>query len=827
VQPTQNSSQPEDVAGAEKEFPEDQAMVVIIGAGIVGCSVAYHLAKLGWHDIVVLEKGPLFDTGGSTSASPGLVFQTNSSRLMTRFAQYSLNLFSELDVKGQPCFYAIGGIEVALTQQRWEDFKRKLGYAKAWGIGAQLITPEEAKNKIPLLDASKIHGAYYVPTDGVVSPVRTAEALAREAEKRGAKFYGYIHVTGIEVVGRHVKAVNTNRGRIRTDLVLVCTGIWGPSVGRMIGLDFPLVPMVHQYVRTGSLPELANDQQLEVVHPILRHQDKSMYFRQHGSSYGIGSYLHEPMPLDPYDRDLSSSRRFTLEHFENAAEAAVELLPALGNVDLAYKINGVFSFTPDGMPLLGESSEIRGLWIALAVWVAHSGGVGRAVAELMVDGQSSLDLRECDLNRFHQYALTPEFVRARATQQYREVYDIIHPLQQMRYPRNMRLSPFHRRFEELGAVFFENAGWERPQWFAGNERLLEGRKLPIRSGWEARYWSRVQGAEHLVTREQVALFDLTPFVKIEVTGSGALQFLQKLASNQIDQPLGKVVYTSMLEEKGGIMCDLTVTRLGPDRFLVLTGATSGMHDLAWIRRHAPGDGSVQVLDFTSSYCGIGLWGPRSRDLIEQVSEDDFSNQAFPYFSAHQVRIATVPALALRVSYVGELGWEIYAPAEQGLSLWDSLWEAGKKLGLIAAGGGAFDSLRLEKGYRLWGLDIHTEYNPLEAGLGFAVKLEKGDFIGREALIRLKDKGISRKLSCLTLDDPEKVVMGKEPIADGDRVLGYVTSANYGYNVNKGIAYGYLPLEYAKEGTRVQVYYFGNQYPATVTREPLVPKPSSM
>jgi dimethylglycine oxidase len=804
----------------------DQAKVVIIGAGIVGCSAAYHLTQKGWQDIVVLEQGPLFEAGGSTSHAPGLMFQTNPLKTMCQLARWSVELYSQFQRNGQPCFYPVGSMEIAYTPERWEDLKRKLGYAMSWGLPAELISAQEAGRRIPILNTNHVHGAYFVPSDGIAKAVRVSEALANQAKERGAAFYGRTTVTGIEVVSGRVRGVLTSQGRIQTEQVLVCTGIWGPRIGRMAGVPIPLTPVQHQYAKTAPLAELAGETR-EVVHPILRHQDRSMYFRQQADCYGIGSYQHDPLLVDPEDLRrhedspvIPSIMPFTEGHFARAHAAAVELFPCLRGLDLSYKINGIFSFTPDGNPLVGEALGVHGFWVAEAVWITHGGGVGRVAAEWMVDGTPSIDLRELDCNRFHSHAFTRAYVRARGAQQYREVYDIIHPLQQTESPRSLRLSPFHRRQQELGAVFFESVGWERPQWFAANGKGLTGQSWPERSGWAARYWSPIIGAEHRATRAGVALFDLTPFTKLEVTGPRALQFMQSLTSNQMDQPVGKVTYTSMLNDRGGIKCDLTVTRLGDSRFLIVTGGSPGMHDLAWIRSHLPADGSVHVSNLTSSYCCLGVWGPRARELVQEISESDFSNQAFPYLTALQVSVGYVPAFAVRISYVGELGWEIYAPTEFGLHLWDTLWQAGQPLGVIAAGGGAFDSLRLEKGYRLWATDIHTEYNPFEAGLAFAVKLKKGEFQGREALEKIKAEGIRRKLCCMTMDDPGVVVMGKEPILDGSRVLGYVTSANYGYSVRQSIVYGYLPVEYAREGTRVDVYFFGRRHKATVNQEPL-------
>jgi dimethylglycine oxidase len=795
------------------------ARLVIIGAGIVGCSAAYHLAGKGWRDIVVLEQGPLVETGGSTSHAPGLVFQTNPSRAMTELAKRTVALYTQLGDEAAPCFYPVGSMEVATTPARLAELRRRRGFGKSWGLGGDVLSPGEARAKLPLLDDASILGAYYVPSDGIAKAVVACERMAGAVEARGVTLLGHTPAVAIEVEGGRVHGVSTPRGRIAAEAVLICAGIWGPRVGRLAGIALPLQPMQHLYARTAPLPELAGETR-EAAHPILRHQDRSMYFRQHADAYGFGSYRHEPLPVEPAAVPSPAIMPFTPEHFEGAQAAAARLLPALRSAALPYRINGVFSFTPDGFPLLGESGSVRGLWVAEAVWITHAGGVGEAIAEWMAEGDPGFDLHECDLNRFPAHALTPAYVRARAAQQYREVYDIVHPLQQAERPRNLRLSPFYRRQQEQGAVFFETAGWERPQWFSANERLLNGERVPDRTGWEAREWSPIQGAEHRATRRAAALFDLTPFTKIEVAGAGALAFLEHLCANRIDQPEGKVIYTSMLNERGGIMCDLTVTRLGAGRFLVLTGGAMGTRDLAWIRGHAPGDGTVRVDDVTAAYCGLGLWGPNARTILRAVCADPLSNEAFPYFSARAVTIDTTPALALRVSYVGELGWELYAPSEYGQHLWDTLWEAAGDHGLIGLGVGAFDSLRLEKGYRLWGADIDAEHNPLEAGLAFAVKPAKGPFIGRDALLRIRAERPARRLCCLTLANAGRVVLGKEPILDGDRVLGYVTSANYGYTVGRGIAYGYLPSSHAAPGTPLEIEYFGERYPATVSDEPL-------
>ena len=803
------------------------ARVVVVGAGIVGCSVAYHLTKLGWRDVVVLEQGPLFETGGSTSHAPGLVFQINPSKTMTNFASYTVELWSGLELEGLPCAKSVGSMEVAWTPERLEDLKRKVGLAMSWGVDAHLLSAAEARGLFPML-SDRILGAMHVPSDIQTKATRPAEAMSRQAERSGASFYGDVEVTGFGIVDGRVTAVHTSRGDIKTDLVVSAVGIWAPKLCALAGVPIPLSPMQHVYAVTTPLPELDGATE-EISMPFFRHQDKSMYFRQEGEAVGIGSYLHEPLLVEADDLPdhcetpmPPAEMPFTPGHFESAMTAAREMVPCLEGAGLTRKFNGLFSFTNDGFPVLGESPQVRGFWSAQAVWITHAGGVGRAVAEWIVNGEPTIDIRECDIRRFHPHALGRPYVRARAAQQYREVYDIIHPRQQMANPRGIRLTPFFARQQELGAVFFENAGWERPQWYDSNKPLVEALTVAgeSRTGWEAREWSPTVAAEHVATRESMALFDLTPFAKFEVTGPGALNALQRLASNQMDRPVGSITYTSMLTPSGGIKCDLTVTRLSEERFLLVTGGAMGLHDLDWIRSHLPDDRSVSVADASSAQCCIGLWGPRARDLLSGVCEDDVSNEAFPYMTAKTIGVGDVPSLALRISYVGELGWELYAPAEQGLRLWDTLWEAGQPLGLIAAGGGAFDSLRLEKGYRLWGNDIHTEYNPYEAGIGFAVRVGKGDFLGRDALRNRRAQGLTRKLCCMTFDDPGAVVVGKEPILDGDRVLGYVTSANYGHSIGCGIVYGYLPIDCTEVGTGVDVLYFGERLRATVTKEPL-------
>jgi glycine cleavage system aminomethyltransferase T/glycine/D-amino acid oxidase-like deaminating enzyme len=807
----------------------DRAQLVVIGAGIVGASASYHLAELGITDVLVLDQGPLFETGGSTSHAPGLVFQTNGSRTMCRLAQYSVELYGELGTDDGLAWYGVGGIEVATTPERMRELKRRRGYALAYGIeGTELLTPDETAAQIPILDPGHILGSYVVPSDGIAKGVRVATALGAKAQAKGVAFEGGVRVTGFDIRDGRVHGVRTDRGGIECEQVLVCAGIWGPTIGRMAGVPIPLAVVQHQLVWTQPLPELAADAGEEVVHPILRHQDLSLYFRQQGDRYALGNYRHgpilfEPDDLRPYreDEPQPSIEPFTPEHFEVAYEESIRLLPAVKDkLDETTAINGMFSFTPDMGSIVGESVDVRGFWICEAVWVTHGGGMGRMAAEWIAGGEPSMDMAEADANRFYPFMTTPPYVQARGAQQYREVYDILHPLQQMAHPRDLKLTPFHARHRDLGAEFFSGAGWERPQWFEANH-VLTGAPWESRTGWAAQNWSPCVGAEHIATRERVALFDITPFAKFDMTGADALAFLERISANGIDRPVGTIVYTSLLTPSGGIRCDLTITRKDEDRFRVVTGGGSGQHDRAWLlSQRRPGE-RVQLTVRTGSLFALGLWGPKARDVLQAVTDVDVSNESFPYMTARYLNVGEVdPVWTQRISYAGELGWELYGQIAMGQRAWDVLWEAGQEHGIVAAGGGAFDSLRLEKGYRLWGQDIHTEHDPFEAGLGFAVRMGKGEFQGREALQRKLDRGLTEKLACVTLDDPAAVVMGKEPIRHDGRVVSYVTSAAYGYSIGRGIVYGYLPVDLAVEGTPVEVEYFGDRLAATVAAEPL-------
>jgi dimethylglycine oxidase len=798
--------------------------IIILGAGIVGCNIADKLSELGMKNITVLEKGPLFKTGGSSSHAPGLVFQTNGSQSMVKLAMHSVKKFLSLTHDDGPTYYDVGGIEVAFTEERWQEAKRRFGFAQSYGIqGAKLLTPREVVEKIPLVDETKIYGGYFVPGDGIAKAVRICEALAKRAVHRGVVFRSGTEVFSIDVKDNQVRAVTTSKGDFEADIIVCCAGIWGQKIGKMVGVPLPLQPLEHQLVHMKPLAELSHfkTNERETVQPILRHQDKSMYFKQLHDAYVIGSYQHRAMPVhveDIKNNDdapvMPSMHPFTRRDFVKPLNDARDLIPALNTSEVDWGMNGIFSFTQDGMSIFGESSKVRGFWSAEAVWVTHSGGAGDAVAEWIALGKPSVDLREHHISRFEKHSYSPSYTRQRGSQNFIEVYDILHPLQPMLEPRPLRVSPFYQQHKELGAVFLESSGWERPQWFEANKNLLTNH-IPKRDDWSAQFWSPIVGAEHKATRERVALFDMTPLKKLEVSGKNATALLDKLMTSKMTMKVGTVTYTLVLDESGGILSDVTVARVEANLYHL--GINSNM-DVSYFKQHAETMDNVHVEDVTSKYCCLGIWGPRARDVVQSLSEDDWSNNAHGFFKCKESCIGQVPVRALRISYVGELGWELYTPYDYGQRLWHLLWEAGQKHGIIAAGRGAFDALRIEKGYRSWGKDMWAEHNPFEAGLGFAVKLDKESFIGKEALLEHQHTP-KQKLCTLTFTDPNKLVLGNsETVYQGNTVVGYVTSACYGYTVGHGLAYAWLNPNVSSIGTGLSVDYFGERLNVTVTND---------
>lgn len=822
--------------------------VVVVGAGIVGASLADELTERGWTDVTVLDAGPLPAAGGSTSHAPGVVFQTNGAKVMSEFARYTVEKFSALSWQGEPCYLPVGGLEIATTPERAAELQRRFGFAQSWGVpGAELLDPDETLRRFDLLAPGTVLGGLYVPDDGIAKAVRAVAAQLDRAVERGATVRDRTEVLDVLTAGDRVTGVRTTRGEIAADVVVCCAGLWGQRVAGLVGQRLALTPLAHQFAWTGPVAALA-DRRTEAVRPVLRHQDADLYYRENGTTFGIGSYRHRPMPvrlddLAPWGdfADMSSLSgqpsvlEFTPEDFAFPLEETRRILPGLfderGELELANPFNGVFSFTTDNLPLLGPHATLEGFWTAEAVWVTHSAGVAKAMAEWLVDGQPGIDLHACDVNRFEVHQLAPAFVEAKNCQNFVEVYDILHPLQPMASRasgaedalRPLRTSPFHPRQIELGAVFLEASGWERPQWYEANAPLLGsardvGWHVPSPDAWAAHLCSPVVAAEASITRSDVALYDMTALKRLEVSGAGATAFLQSMVTGKVDKSVGAVTYCLLLDLDGGVRSDVTVARLGPERYQV---GANGALDLDWLQRHLRASaqaGSVQLRDLTPGTCCLGIWGPNARDVVQPLTDADFSHAGFKYFRAQECYLGTVPVTAMRLSYVGELGYELYTTADQGLALWDLLMRAGAEHGIIAAGRGAFNSLRIEKGYRSFGTDMTAEHGPDEAGLGFAVKTDL-EFFGRDGLLRRP--AATKQLCLLALEGPDDLVLGSEPVyAPGaGTAVGYVTSAAYSYTLGLSLAYAWLPVELAAPGSVVEVGWFGTRYRAVVTDEP--------
>lgn len=824
--------------------------VVIIGAGIVGVNVADELVQRGWTDITVVEQGPLGMPGGSTSHAPGLVFQTNPDRSMTNFAKYTVEKLLSLN-----CFNQVGGLEIATTAERLAELKRKHGFAQSYGVEASLLSKEECLKIFPLLpsegDAVEVLGGLHIPSDGLALAAQAVQVLIQRTKAAGVRYLECTTVTGVNQSDGCVTGITTsNDGQIPADVVVSCGGFWGVELGAMVGLKVPLVPMAHQYARVNAIPALKNRIGTTQPLPILRYQDEDLYYREHdGNKLGIGFYGHKPMPVvaaslgpTPHEVDehhMPSRLSFTEEDFAPAWNLTQDLLPATkdAEVEIEDGFNGIFSFTPDGGSLVGPHPTLEGFFVAEAIWVTHSAGLARAVAEVLTTGKSTYELASCaDIRRFEEVQLTDAYIQETSAQGFVEVYDIIHPHQPRESPRCLRVSPFYSRQVEQGAFFLEGGAWERPQWFEANSPLLEIMpaewRAPDRTenAWAARYWSPIVAAEAWKTRTSVAMYDMTPLRRLEVSGPGAETLLQKLSTGDVSKkPLpktGPVTYTLLLDAHGGVRSDVTVARIETDLFQV--GCNTPL-DTVYLkteaRRQAAQDPRkwTYVKDITGSTCCIGLWGPKARHVITKVSRaDEWGPKALRYFRCKKVAVGGIPVIAMRLSYVGELGWELYTSAEYGLKLWDVLWAAGEEFGMIAAGRQAFNSLRLEKGYRSWGTDMTTEHDPFQSGLGFAVKLDKeGGFVGSQALAGKdpSDPKASVKLRCLTIDDGISVVLGKEPVFHAGKPVGYVTSAAYGYTIRRPIAYAWLPGTLT-EGEAVEIEYFGRKIKAIITPEPL-------
>ena len=741
--------------------------------------------------------------------------------------RYSTDLYRKLkdETDIDPGWREVGSLRLASSPARLEELKHLVAVSRSFGLPLELISANDAQKLFPLMTTDGVEGAVYLPTDGYIDPTGLTMALVAGAKARGAKFLTHTRVQSITLKNSRVHSVVTDKGVIETEIVVNAAGQWAGEIGRMVDLNFPIISMAHLYLITKPMG-------ITETLPTMRDPDLLVYFREEVGGLIMGGYEREPAAwaLDGIPQDFNGKLLPPdWERFAPLMENAIQRVPEIENAQVNLLLNGPEGFTPDAEYLMGPTT-VKGFWIA-AAFCAHglagAGGIGKAMAEWIIEGHPEWDLWRLDHRRFGANYASQKYILARTNETYGKYYDIHYPNEERQSARPLRISPAYARLQELGAVFGEKTGWERPNWFSSNQLSVvsnqwrSGTNAPISfvpRGWTKHHWSPAIGVEHIATRERAGLFDETSFSKISVRGPRALETLQYLCDNDIDKPIGSVIYTQMLNPRGGIECDFTVTRLALDQFQIVTGTAFGAHDLQHIQTHAPDDGIV-IDDVTSQFACFGLWGPRARDILSRVTKTNVSNEAFPYMTAQRIAVGDVPCLALRVTYVGELGWEFYCPMEYGQQLWDTLWNTGQEFGMVAGGYRAIDSLRVEKGYRYWSGDIGPDYTPFEAGLGFAVKLNKGDFIGRDALMKQKENGITKKLCCLTLDDSSAIAIGNEPVRHNERVVGWITSASYGYSVQASIAYTYLPIELARIGTRLDVEMLGERIGAVVAQDP--------
>lgn len=789
---------------------KDQARAVVVGGGIMGVSVAYHLAKLGCTDVVLIEKLDL--ATGESAFAAGLVTQFHTSPTLMQIRKYSIELFSELGL-----FNHVGSLRLASTPAQFKELQRNISQAKAIGLEVDMISAAEAVKLFPAMTDKDLYGAIYLPRDGHLDPYSATTGLAQHARQLGVTIYTDTRLTGIELSphGEVTHAI-TSRGAIRTEVIVNAAGLWGPQVAAMAGVHIPTTPVDHQHIALKAVPGNV----LPHETPCLRDPDNLIYLREEAGGLVIGGYELNPharwvdgVPWEHGGRALPPD----MERFDPILEGAIRRMPFLEKADVVSLVCHPGAYTPDSRPLIGPVPGARGLWLAAGLSLngfGGAGGMGKALAEWIVEGEPSLDLFAFHGWRFGQSFIDPSYAGERTREGVKYYYYLRFPHDENEWARPRRISPVHHRLQELGAVFGEKNGWERVNFFQpgrGWRRAGADQRAPEWQWGRPPFFERV-GEEHRAVRERVGLFDMTSFGKIDIRGPGALPLLQRVSDNNLDVPARKVVYTQFLNTHGGVLADLTITRLASDHFRVVTGSAFIGHDLGWIQmQQQPEDGTVEIREVTEDFACFGLWGPRARDLLAAVSDSDVSNGAFPYMSARTIQVRGFDLLAQRVTYVGELGWELYIPRARAQPVWDALFAAGQPLGLATGGYKALDSLRLEKGYRYYGMDVTPLENPYEAGLGFCVKLAKGDFVGREALVRVKQAGTSRRLCTVCVGGESYLPLyGGEAVSTDRQIVGRLRSAGYGFTLRRNIAYTYLPLELGQPGRKIHVEVFGEQ-----------------
>ncbi len=794
---------------------KDQAQVVIVGGGIYGVNIAYHLAQLGWTDNILLEKGEI--ASGESSHAAGLVTQFSTSKTMMQFRKYSIELYSELGL-----FNHVGSLRVASSENQFKELQRSVSRAKAIGMNAEVISPSEALKIMPQLSAKDLYGAIYLPRDGHLDPYSTTTSMARIIKEMGVTVYTNTRVTGIELSAKgEIQKVLTTQGAIRTNLLVNAAGMWAPRVAAMAGVQVPTTPVDHQHIALKAVPghEFSHDT------PCLRDPDNLVYMREEQGGLVIGGY--EPNPVArwidgaPWEHG-NTTLPADYDRFEMLLEGAIRRIPFLQEAGIITLVCHPGAYTPDCQPMLGPVAGARGLWMAAGMSLngyGGAGGMGKLMAEWIVGGEAPQDVNAYRATRFGNNYSNPEYAAERTREGVKYYYALKFPNDENEWARPHRVSPVHHRLQELGAVFGEKFGWERVNYFEPGKTFRRAGADQREWGWKRPpYFDRV-GQEHQATRERVTLFDLTSFGKIEVSGPGALTLLNRLTDSDINKPVGSATYTQFLNTHGGVEADVTITRRGEDLFWVVTGSAFIGNDMAWIQMHVqPEDGDVTIREISTDWACLALWGPKARSVLETVTKDDVTNEAFPYLTAKNIFVNGVKVWAQRVSYVGELGWELYIPNNRAVAVWDVLLKAGKEFGIEVGGYKVLDSLRLEKGYRYYTADVTPLETPFEGGLGFCVHFDKGDFIGKDALVERKKAGLSTKLCTLVLVDGDEFtqIYGGEAVYVDGKVITRVRSGGYGYTVKKNILYAYLPIEISKAGSRVEVELIEERRIAGVT-----------
>jgi 4-methylaminobutanoate oxidase (formaldehyde-forming) len=770
------------------DFPTT-AKAVIIGGGIVGCSTAYHLAKLGWTDVVLLERKKL--TSGSTFHAAGLVGQLRSNANITQLLGYSVDLYKRLEEEtGQATGWKMnGGLRLACNAERWTEVKRQATTARSFGLDMQLLTPGEAQELWPLMTVDDVVGAAFLPTDGQANPSDITLSLAKGARMAGAAIFEDTKVLSVDIDKGRITGVLTDKGRIDCEMVICCAGQWTRDFAATAGVNVPLVSVEHQYMVTEPIDGVTRDL------PTLRDPDRLTYYKEEVGGLVMGGYEANPIPWAV--KGIPSGFHYSLldsnfDHFEQLVGMALGRVPALETAGVKQLTNGPESFTPDGNFILGEAPELKNFFVGAgfnAFGIAAGGGAGMALAEWVANGEPPFDLWPVDIRRFGRPHFDTDWVRTRTLEAYGKHYTIAWPHEEHDSGRPCRKSPLYEALKARGACFGEKLGWERPNWFA-DARAGEAPRDLYSFGHQN--WFAAVGREHKAAREAAVLIDQSSFAKFSLKGPDAEAALSWIAANDVAKPVGSLVYTQMLNDKGGIESDLTVVRIAEDEYYITTGTGFATHDFDWIRRNIPAGMNVQLFDITSANAVLSLMGPKSRAILEAVTRSDVSNQGFRFGQARTIGVAGCPVRALRVTYVGELGWELHLPVEYATTVFEALMAAGREHGLRPAGYRAIESLRLEKGYRAWGSDIGPDHTPDEAGLGWAVKLRKNiDFKGRAAVEAQRSGGVRKMLACFVVDAPDVVLSGRETIYRNGRRVGWLTSGGYGYTIGKSIGYGYV------------------------------------